>query len=59
MVHTYKEIKVVSAFGETTLEYICERCGMFEGDNVPCRDLYPTKSKMYIEKALKAVAGRQ
>ena len=58
MVHTYKEIAVVSVFGETTLEYICERCGEFEGEDTTCKDLYPPKSKMYIEQALKAVAGR-
>lgn len=58
MEHTYKEVETESAFGDTNLEYICERCGASEGDNVPCRDLYPAQSKLYIEKALKAVAGR-
>ena len=46
MVHTYKEVKVVTTFGDTRLDYICERCGALEGDDVPCKDRYPIKSKL-------------
>ena len=59
MTHKYKEVKVVNTFGETSLEYVCSRCGPFEvDDHTPFRALFPARSRVYIEQALKAVAGR-